>query len=600
MKKIVTTLVLTSVLLISSCQSDYLDLNPLDAQTEVSYFKTPADFKAASNNFYNKMISWTGVKATGLADSYKSNIYDFMDFGSDLTAKTTDYGRGVLTVPSDDKYWTNTYGYIRENNILLNKAAQYSGNKAAIAQYVAAAKFFRAWHHFFLLKRYGGVPIVTSVVDLSSPELYGKRNSRYEVMNQILKDLSEAIPDLPVEQNIAAADKGHISKWAAEAFKARVLLYGATWGKYVGTSTDGDGVGEGAGTAGTAANSTAYLQEVITLAKDVMSNGGYALWNYNNTLNNQSSYYLFNLEDAGSNPTGLDKTTNKEFILYNTYDYNLLRGGINLSHTVDAALGPNRKFMDMFLCTDGLPVDKSPLFQGYTKTSDEYKNRDYRLVAYTANYTTNSIPADGSVVLSGPSVGSGSGYNGRKFRANNYGVYRAALTESQNYPQIRLAEVYLMYAEALYELNGTITDAQLNESINLVRTRAGLPALTNAFVTANGLNMLNEIRRERAIELFGENTRYDDLKRWGIAETELNQAIVGSVIQGTNYSGNTTLYKASSYPYGEITVATGKGNLSAVLLDPASNRNFQRKNYLFPIPSGQIQLNNNLTQNPGY
>ena len=112
--------------------------------------------------------------------------------------------------------------------------------------------------------------------------------------------------------------------------------------------------------------------------------------------------------------------------------------------------------------------------------------------------------------------------------------------------------------------------------------------------------MQDELRRERAIELFGENSRYDDLKRWGIAEQELNQPIVGSVIQGTDYEGNTNLYKPTSYPYGEISVATGKGNLRALLLDPISNRNFQRKHYLFPVPLTQIQLNGKLVQNPGY
>ncbi|WP_140487276.1 RagB/SusD family nutrient uptake outer membrane protein [Flavobacterium sp. GSA192] len=592
MKNIVTTLVLSSVLLFTSCQSDYLDLEPLDAQTEASYFKTPANFKAASNDFYNKMVSWRSVDG--------SNIYNFMDFGTDLTSLSQEEGRGNTVEAVSDIYWRNPYKYIRANNILLNAADKYQGDKAAIAQYVAAAKFFRAWHHFFLLKRYGGVPIVTTVVDINDEVLYGKRNSRYEVMNQILKDLSEAIPDLPLEQNISGADKGHLSKWAAEAFKARVLLYEATWEKYVGTTTDGDGITTGAGSEGAAANTTAYLEEVIALTKDVMSNGGYQLWNYNSQLNNFSMYYLFNLEDAGSNPAGLDKSTNKEFILYNKYDFGLLQAGTNLSHTVGSRLAPSRKFMDMFLCTDGLPVDKSPLFQGYVKVGDEYKNRDYRLTSYFVDLATDAIPVSGAIKLFGPGGDSGSGYANRKFRAYKYGTYRAANTESADYPQIRLAEVYLMYAEALYELNGSITDAQLNESINLIRQRAGLPALTNAFVAANGLNMLDEIRRERAIELFGENSRYDDLKRWGIAEQVLNEPILGSVIQGTDYQGNSAIYKPASYPYGELSVATGKGNLNALLLDPAANRNFQRKHYLFPLSTTQQQLNTKLLQNPGY
>lgn len=591
MKKIVTILIATTVLF-TACQDDFLELEPLDSITEAAYFKTPEQFKAASNDFYNKMISWRPTNG--------SNVFDFMDFGSDLISFTQDYGRGVVVPQNGDVYWRNSYSYIRANNVLLKKAAIYPGSQAEIAQYVAAAKFFRAWHYFFLLKRYGGVPVVTTVPDVNSPEITARRNSRYEVFEQIIKDLTEAIPNLPAEQSIGAADKGHISKWAAEAFKARVLLYEATWEKYVGTTTDGDGTTVGAGSANASSNIAAYLGEASLLAKDVMDNGGYELWNHNTELANMSMYFLFNLEDAGSNPAGLDKSSNKEFILYSKYDFNLLQAGTNLSHTVSTRLAPNRKFMDMFLSKDGLPIQQSPLFQGYTRVQDEYQNRDYRLTSYFADLGTEAIPVPGGVTLLGPGGDSGSGYENRKFRSWRYPAYRAANTESYDYPQIRLAEVYLIYAEALYELNGAITDAQLQESINKTRARGGLPALTNAFAAANNLNMLEEIRRERAVELFGENTRYDDLKRWAIAEQELNKPIAGSVIEGTDYETNPAWYNPSRYPFGVIPVPTGDGVRNALLLDPSANRNFQLKNYLFPIPTGQIQLNGNLKQNPGY
>lgn len=593
MRKNIIIISAASLLLFSACQKDFLDLDPLDSITEAAYYKTPEHFRAASNDFYNKMISWKSVSG--------SNIYDFMDFGSDLTSYTQDYGRGAIAPSQTDVYWTNAYKYIRANNILLEKANEYTGEASDIAEYVAAAKFFRAYHHFFLLQRFGGVPIVTTVIDFDSPELYGARNSRYEVVDQILQDLTEAIEDLPLEQNIAASDKGHISKWAAEALKAKVLLYEATWEKYVSTSTDGNGSSEGAGT--TAMNNHTiedYLTEAIALTQDIMVNGGYELWNYNGVLNNQSMYYLFCLEDAESNPAGLDKSTNKEFILYSKYDFDLYQSGTNISHTVATRLAPDRKFMDMFLCTDGLPVTQSPLFQGYTNTPDEYQNRDYRLTSYFVNIETYQVPQNGEVVLAGPGGDSGSGYENRKFRAYNYGTYRSANTESQDYPHIRLAEVYLIYAEALFELNGSITDDQLNASINKVRNRAGLPPLTNAFVSNNGLDMLTEIRRERTVELYGENARFNDLKRWGIAEDALQEAICGSVVENTIYETNSALYNPAAYPYGEITKPTGAGNLNVLLLDPSSNRNFSRTHYLYPIPLEQIQLNDDLLQNPGY
>ena len=589
MKKILIIIIPSILLLFSACEDTFLELDPLDASTEAAYFTSPDHFKAATNDFYKKMI--------GLRSTDGSNVYDFMDFGTDLTGYVQNYGRGVVVPGNSDSYWTRAYKYLRAINIVLEKAETYDGSSEEIAEYVAVAKFFRAYHHFQLMQRFGGVPVVTKVMDLDSEELLGARNSRYEVFAQILADLDGAIAALPLEQNIPTSDKGKISKWAAMSFKAKVLLYEATWEKYVGTSTDGDGVAEGAGSV--KPSEYPSVENMLTmsnqLAKEVMDDGGYELWDYNSQLDDISMYYLFNLEDEGSNPAGLTKSSNKEFILYTKYDYDLYQGNVNISHTAGSRLSPSRKFMDMFLCTDGLPVNKSEVFEGYYGRSDEYKNRDGRLVSYFGD-----IPEDGTANLIGPGSNSGSSYSARKFASYNYGVYRAANTESFDFPQIRLAEIYLIYAETLYELNGSITDEQLNESINKIKARAGLPALTNAFALANDLNIYDEIKRERAVELYAENSRFNDLKRWGIAEEELNQDICGDVIEGTEYEGNSDLYLPSGYPYGEITKETGVGPRRVLLLDPASNRNFQRTHYLYPLPLEQINLNGNLLQNPGY
>jgi starch-binding outer membrane protein, SusD/RagB family len=175
--------------------------------------------------------------------------------------------------------------------------------------------------------------------------------------------------------------------------------------------------------------------------------------------------------------------------------------------------------------------------------------------------------------------------------------------------------VYLIYAEALMEKNGSISDGDLNFSINLIRARAGVAPLTNALVTGNGLNMLDEIRRERTVELFGECFRYDDLKRWGIAEHQLNQDICGMVVGGASYETEfkvskknvaedsvTSKYIVENYVNGggETTVATGKGDLKVIVIDRAANRNFKRMHYLYPVPMRQIQLNPNLVQNNDY
>ena len=594
MKNILYTAFAVILLLFSACESKFLELEPLDRQTEASYFNEPTHFKAAANDFYSKLLSWRRIN--------ESNIFDFMDMGSDLMSLAKDYGRGIISTSQKDIYWTNNYAYIRSNNILLEKADEYTGDKNEIREYVAAAKFFRAYHHFFLLQRFGGVPIITEVLIEDSPELYAKRNSRYEVIDQILTDLDDAMVDLPLERDISSEEKGHISKEAAQAFKAKVLLFEATWERYVGTTTDGDGTGQGAGTTKPEGYLTIeeMLQEAINLSKNIIDFGGFELWDYSEDLGGLSTCYLFTLDTYESNPAGLDKTSNNEYIFYSKYDFELRQAGEQISHTVGYSLAPSRKMMDMFLCTDGLPVDKSALFQGYTQTSDEYQNRDSRLVSYFASNSTWSIPENGSVNLEGPGGSSGSGYGNRKFFCYNYGSYREAREESYDYPHIRLAEVYLIYAEAIYELNGAIGDAELDQSINKTKSRAGLPPLTNAFAMENGLDIKEEIRRERAIELFGENNRYLDLMRWGIAEEMLNHPICGSVIEGTNYEDNPELYSPNAYPYGEITVGTGVGERRVLQLDPASNRNFSRSDYLFPIPLDEIEQNENLLQNPGY
>lgn len=591
MKKLIYFILIGGLTLgMFSCQEDFLDLKPLDQVTDVAYFNRPSDFKAFTSDFYGQLMGWRSPYGGG------NNVFNHLDFASDLSNYfnfSADLSRGTIVVTDSDNRWDNPYSWIRKTNKLLLEANSYTGNKADIKQYVSEAYFFRANAYYSLLKTFGGVPIVTTVLSTNSPEIFAPRNSRYEVVTQILSDLDKAIIDLPIEQSIAATDKGRISKWAAKALKAEIELYEATWRKYNKTSTDF------VGSAGPASNQiNDFLTDATSLCKDIMDNGEYDLWNYNSntSIANQSYYYLFNLEDAGSNPAGLTKATNKEFILYGVYDVVLRTGGTNVSQTTTNA-GSSRKMMDMFLCTDGLPPSKSPLFQGYHAIGDEYKNRDLRLLGYVGQ-TPTTAPLTNGV----------SGYLNRKFASYNYGSYRNANQESSNFSIIRLAEVYLMYAEALFEKNGTISDGELDASINKIRSRAGVARLTNTLVTANGLDMLNEIRRERTLELYNEGFRFDDLKRWGVAEAELNQSICGQVVGDASYptayrdatGAATTAYVPSTYVWGEEVVTTAKGLLKCVVVDSKSNRSFSKKNYLWPIPQGQRNLNPNLVQNPGY
>lgn len=595
MKKIIYIIVPCLMVFFTSCEDEFIDLDPPASITDQVYYTEAEHFLTGSNQFYTDLMTWR----------YDQGIY--ADHGSDLVGYTEDsdmqiYSRGDTRAPESDGYYSAPYSAIRDMNLLLQRAEAYEGEES-IVPYVAATKFHRAYQYFNLVQRFGGVPLVTRPLDVGDEELSAPRSSRYQVVAQILADLDDAIAGLPTEQEIASEDKGKISKWAAMAFKADVLLHEATWMKYVGTTTDGDGTSTGAGSEGfNASNIDIYLQEVVTLTKTIMDQGGFELWDYNDELDNLSSNFLFNLEDGGSNPAGLDKATNKEFIFYNKYDFTFRQAGDLLSHVYEGRVKPSRKMMDLFLSSDGLPIDQSPLFQGYENTPDEFQNRDYRMRAYfTYHKTLGEIPQNGDVTLNGTN---NFGYFNSKFMSWKWGTdeaYRATKTEAYDMPFIRLAEVYLMYAEALYELNGSLTDAQMDESINLVKARAGLPPLSNSFLATNNMDIETEIRRERTIELYAEGaTRFNDLKRWGIAEDELGETIYGAVIEGTVYENNPELYSPEGYGFGEGVTETGVGERRALIVQPAATRNFTRDNYLFPIPTSQTSLNENLNQNPGY
>jgi hypothetical protein len=578
----------------TACEEDFIELTPPASLTEDLYYNEAEHFLTGSNRFYTNLMGWKDDQ--GIFSDHGSDLVGYFEEGG-----MQEYGRGQTLPTSDDGYYTDAYEALRDINLLIERSETYSGSES-ITEYVAAAKFHRAWQYFFLVQRFGGVVLVTRSLDVDSEELKSPRNSRYEVVAQILTDLDAAIAGLPSETNIAGEDKGKFSKEAAMAFKADVLLHEATWMKYVGTTTDGNGTSDGTGSAGfNASNITSYLQEVVTLTQSVMNAGAFELWNHNDVLNDLSSNFLFNLEDDDSNPGGLTKASNKEFIIYGKYDFVFRQAGVLVSHVYNGRLRPSRKMMDLFLCSDGLPISDSPLFEGYFDTQDEFQNRDKRMTAYfTHHLNLGNIPETGDVVLSGTG---NFGYFNSKFMSWNWdgpGATRPTKTESYDIPLLRLAEVQLMYAEALYELNGSLTDAEMNASINLIKERAGLPALSNAFLSANNMDIETEIRRERAIELYAESaSRYTDLKRWGIAEQELGEAVYGAVIEGTVYDGNDALYSPNSYSYdATTTTTTGVGERECILIQPASTRNFSRDNYLFPIPTSQV--NEFILQNSGY
>ena len=167
-KNIIYAILAISTIAFVSCEKNFLELSPQDSFTDAVYFTKPTDFKSYTAGFYSQLQGW----------KYFTNIYSLMDVGSDLSAPAStlgvasiDYARGAITVPSGDGRWSTPYSWIRTVNILIQKGSEYKGNSADIAPYVSEAYFFRANAYFELLRNYGGVPIVTTVLDTKSEEL---------------------------------------------------------------------------------------------------------------------------------------------------------------------------------------------------------------------------------------------------------------------------------------------------------------------------------------------------------------------------------------------------------------------------------------------
>lgn len=552
-----------------------LDLKPLDEVADANYWKSAGDFKSFANQFY------------GWRKDFGSMVFDgpHSDLRSDLIASPTPnlYSNGNNTIPTADGTYSDAFSKIRLVNTLLLKATTYA-TPSEIKQYVAEAKFFRAYVYFDLLQLYGDAIIVKSLLDVEAPELKAARNSRQEVSDFIIADLKEAIPSLPLQSAIAAADQGRVSQGTAQALLSRVALFEGAWQKFRNNT----------------ARATPLLDIAAKASLDVINSKEYSLFKPV-VLGDSAQKYLFILEDAKSNPAGIKKADNKEYIFVNRHDEVLNPIGLNITHTVFANVQYiSRKLVNLYLSNNGLPIDNvnNAAFQGYATMTSEFQNRDnrmkYTLMQANKPYWRESKPrvtwtgdaADlASAAYTSFLPAFNSGYQNQKWAAE-----RAVQTQLEGYdfPIIRYAEVLLNYAEAVYERDGNISDANLDLSLNLVRQRVNtaMPKLSNGFVTTNNLNMRTEIRRERTIEFFNEGFRIDDLKRWKEAENEMPQNVLGVKWQGTEFQtkwpGNTKPLNAD----GCLIMETG--------------RVWAQKNYLYPLPVDQLKLNPNLKQNPDW
>ncbi|WP_235354084.1 RagB/SusD family nutrient uptake outer membrane protein, partial [Bacteroides caecigallinarum] len=493
---------------LTSCD-DLLNLSPMSDITQTDYFKTETDLQLFSNSFYNNLLD-------------KSPYDDQSDLYIQQTLSDEMLGGTKRVVPASGGGWTWTD--LRKMNTLLAYVDQCEDEDAVI-KYTALTRFFRAYFYFEKVKRFGDVPWYDVELGSDDEALYKPRDSREYVMTKMIEDIDYAINNLP-DMNEEKSSPFRVNKWAALALKAQFCLYEGTYRKYHQLNIEGN-------------TYTYYLDLAAKAAKDIIDNGPYKLYSTGNP--NTDYMMLFASEDANTD----------EYILAIKFDYGLQIYHNATAHTLvptQGRPGLTKKMVNTYLMKDGTAFTDKTGWQEMT-FKEEMKDRDPRLSqsirtpGYTRIGETTVLAPDFSVSVTG--------YQPIKFvqepTASGGNVDRNDRSTC-DLPVYRYAEVLLNYAEAKAEL-GTLTQDDIDISINEIRKRVGMPDLSmdnaNANpdrylsseetgysnVTGDNKGVILEIRRERAIELSQEGFRFDDLVRWK-AGSCIDQELYGMYFPG--------------------------------------------------------------------
>lgn len=531
-----------ALFMITTILSCDVDRVPETSLSDPSFWTSENDLKLAANYFYSKLPTLPVTTDVWSDDAYG------------VGPNSISEGSRIPT--AIDASYNGNYTIIRAANNMIEKSSKTLAAGVVAERvdwYVAEAKFFRAWAYYQLLQRYGGVPLILKTLPENAPELQEAQASRQEIVNTIYSDLDDAIVKLRTATQLGAADYGRISKTAALTLKAQVALFEGTRSKFHGYG-----------------NPRKHLSIAKDASKQVMLSGEHNLF--------KNYFQLLQYEGEGF--------SNKENILVKQYGKSITES--TLSHATQRNLetgiaNPTKALADSYLMIDGLPLSKSPLYVTPVKQIEVFKNRDPRM---GDRFFKAGDPYIGTSPLFtiAPLSFVKTGYANRCY-ANS-----ADWTAQRSYidfPITRYAEVLLIYAEATFELDGSISDADLNLSINLLRQRASvnMPKLTNAFIADNSLDMRTEIRRERRVELALEGFRYWDLIRWKTAQTELVTDVLGSYFFAEFGTSVLPLLNDQNY------IIAQKGSVRK--FDPS-------KDYLWPFPINELALNPNLKQNPGW
>lgn len=529
--------------------------------------------------------------------------------------------------------WTSRYQAIRQCNIFLenikDEEKAFDLTPDLRARWLAEVTILKAFYNFELLRMYGPIPIVDVNIDIDAPtsDMMVSRSSFDDCVNYTVGLIDKSLTALPVVISDRTNELGRITQPVALAIKAKLLLLAAS-PLFNGNSDYARLINkDGTPLVKTAFDKTKWdrAMQAAKAAIDVSEQAGIKLYTaVPSTVLSPFTNQQMTLRNV------ISERWNSERVwgLSNSYAGQLQRvamGCLASSFTPNnsnAQLAAPMKIVDLFYTKNGVPMNEDKTLNFTVKNELRTATRDERF-AISEGYQTARVNFDREprfyadlgfdggtwyMIANNPGVGDEGtfymqakytqpGNSGAEGYYNETGYFIKKLVEANltnsstantvkpyDWPEIRLADIYLMYAEAVNEANGP-TDPEIYKYLDLIRTRAGLLGVRESWnnYVENGPAKLGDkeyvrqlIRRERGIELAFEGSRFWDLRRWKTAATELNGPISGWTISQVTPIG----YYQNRVIYNQTFIAP--------------------RDYLWPIQTGAFRVNTNLVQNPGW
>ncbi len=632
MKNLLTGCWLIMLLVATSC-SRYLDIVPDGVATLENAFT----MRTTAERFFFTCYSYLPAHGEiGYNPGFAAGDEIWLPEAVSSNAKQIAQGNQRVVQPFMN-YWEgenaakNMFLAIRDCNIFLENIESVPDMEEwEKALWASEVKFLKAYYHFWLFRMYGPIPLVRENLPISASveEVQIPRNSVDECVEYIVTLLDEAAQGLPARIENEVSDLGRISQAIALSVKAEVLMTAAS--PLFNGNPDYTGL---TGPNGTALFNTtkdpAKWERAAKACKeaiDLCESLGYKLYYYH------PQFSQYDLSDTTLTQMSIRNSVcepwNEEVIWGNINSRaNGLQAGAtprgldpaNLTNSQTTGhYGVPKKIADMFYSEHGVPIEEDVAWNYDNRFAVKIGDEDHKLyikkgyATATLNFDREpryyaSLGFDGGIwygqgrfddkandlfYVASRKGGAASMIQNTQYSVSGY--WPKKLVHFQNvigsstytrqlyaWPIIRLASLYLYYAEALNELNGPTEEAM--HYVDLIRERAGLPTVEHSWTTyssdpdkyktADGFREI--IHRERLIELALEAQRFWDLRRWKKAANEMNKPITGWDIE----------QELPEFYYREITIF---------------NQKFTTRNYLWPINESELLRNRNLVQNPGW